>query len=269
MQITPGLHSLGDTSGGRVRAFLIHDGNGLTLIDTLLNKDGRDILDQIRLLGRQPKDLKRIILTHAHQSHLGGLAALKKASGATVYSHDWEADIIAGKRKVTGSSHHRLLAAKAPPGLRVASRIRSGARDARAVRGGPKPERRRPCRTTHGSARARTYPGKHGLLLVGQESADCRRYCCHLARAGARMAADYTRQQAKSGIRREAVRQDHAEILCVAHGEPIVRAGARVMKDLFEGRSTQPEFAKAAVQLGKPRPTNSQALLLAASAAKA
>ncbi len=52
MQITPGLHSLGDTSGGRVRAFLIDDGNGLTLIDTLLNKDGRDILDEIRRLGK-------------------------------------------------------------------------------------------------------------------------------------------------------------------------------------------------------------------------
>ena len=35
-------------------------------------------------MGRPPLDLKRIALTHAHRSHLGGLAALKRASGATV-----------------------------------------------------------------------------------------------------------------------------------------------------------------------------------------
>jgi glyoxylase-like metal-dependent hydrolase (beta-lactamase superfamily II) len=38
-------------------------------------------------------------LTHGHRSHLGGLAALKRLSGATVYAHQWEADIIAGERK--------------------------------------------------------------------------------------------------------------------------------------------------------------------------
>ncbi|HEV2743362.1 MAG TPA: MBL fold metallo-hydrolase [Rubrobacter sp.] len=44
------------------------------------------------------QDLKRILLTHGHRSHLGGLATLKRLSGATVYSHEWEADIIAGER---------------------------------------------------------------------------------------------------------------------------------------------------------------------------
>src|SRR6266852_6766879 len=100
MESVPGLHSLGDQSGGYVRSFLIDDGNELTLIDTLLDKDGTLVLDELRKMGKQPADVKRIILTHAHQSHLGGLAALKKATGAKVYSHDWEADIIAGKREV-------------------------------------------------------------------------------------------------------------------------------------------------------------------------
>ena len=38
------------------------------------------------------------MLTHAHRSHLGGLAALKRATGATVLAHEWEADIVAGER---------------------------------------------------------------------------------------------------------------------------------------------------------------------------
>ena len=100
MQIIPGLHALGDKSGGHVTAFLIDDGRELMLVDTLLDKGGRLVLDELQAIGKDPKDVTRIILTHAHQSHLGGLAALKKATNARVYSHDWEADIIEGKKKV-------------------------------------------------------------------------------------------------------------------------------------------------------------------------
>src|SRR5688572_14291319 len=84
-----------------VHAFLLDDGDGLTLIDTLYDDDGAVVLAEIAQMGRRPADLKQIILTHAHKSHIGGLAALKKASGATVSSHPWEVDIIAGRRKAT------------------------------------------------------------------------------------------------------------------------------------------------------------------------
>jgi glyoxylase-like metal-dependent hydrolase (beta-lactamase superfamily II) len=44
------------------------------------------------------------VITHAHRSHLGGLAALKRATGATVYAHRWEADIVAGDRRAQAVS---------------------------------------------------------------------------------------------------------------------------------------------------------------------
>jgi glyoxylase-like metal-dependent hydrolase (beta-lactamase superfamily II) len=99
MEIAPGVHSLGQRQGGRVHAFLLDDGHDLTVIDTLYDTDGRRILSAINRLGHKPTDLKQIVLTHGHRSHLCGLAALKRHTGATIYAHGWEADIIAGERK--------------------------------------------------------------------------------------------------------------------------------------------------------------------------
>jgi glyoxylase-like metal-dependent hydrolase (beta-lactamase superfamily II) len=98
MEIAPGVHSMDQSTGGHVHAFLLDDGTDLTLIDTLFDTDAGRIIDRISAIGKGVEDLKHIVLTHAHRSHLGGLATLKALSGATVYSHAWEADIVAGER---------------------------------------------------------------------------------------------------------------------------------------------------------------------------
>jgi glyoxylase-like metal-dependent hydrolase (beta-lactamase superfamily II) len=98
-ELAPGIHSLGHGKGGHVHAFLIEDRDALSLVDTLFETDARLVLEAIRRLGRKPTDLKRIAITHGHRSHLGGLAALKRASGATVYAHRFEADIVSGDRR--------------------------------------------------------------------------------------------------------------------------------------------------------------------------
>jgi glyoxylase-like metal-dependent hydrolase (beta-lactamase superfamily II) len=99
VELAEGIHYIGGTKGGWVRAFLIEDGRDLTLIDTLFDEDPSVVMAEITSLGRSASDLKRIVLTHGHRAHLGGLATLKRWSGATVLSHEWEADIIAGNRK--------------------------------------------------------------------------------------------------------------------------------------------------------------------------
>ncbi len=104
MEIAHGVYSIRQTGrnaypSGYSHAYLLDDGTELTLVDTLADTDARLVLEQLGKLGRSVTDLKHILLTHAHRSHLGGLASLKRLSGATVYSHEWEADIIAGERK--------------------------------------------------------------------------------------------------------------------------------------------------------------------------
>ena len=98
MEIAPGVTSLSQQKGGHVHAFLLDGGDGLTLIDTLYDTDAHRVLAAIAALGRTERDLREIVLTHAHRSHLGGLAELKRRSGATVSAHADEAQIVAGTR---------------------------------------------------------------------------------------------------------------------------------------------------------------------------
>ncbi|RPI27568.1 MAG: MBL fold metallo-hydrolase [Acidobacteria bacterium] len=99
MEIAKGVYSMGNWKGGRVRAFLLDDGHELTLVDTLFETDARLILDQIKQIGRRLEDLKRIVLTHCHRSHLGGLLTLKRMTGVPIFAHEWEADLVAGNRR--------------------------------------------------------------------------------------------------------------------------------------------------------------------------
>jgi glyoxylase-like metal-dependent hydrolase (beta-lactamase superfamily II) len=99
MTIAPGLHSLSQEQGGHVHAFLVEDDDGLTLIDTLYDDDAHVILEALIELGKTPRDIKRIIISHAHKSHLGGLAAIQRMSGAAVYAQGREVAIIQGKAK--------------------------------------------------------------------------------------------------------------------------------------------------------------------------
>jgi glyoxylase-like metal-dependent hydrolase (beta-lactamase superfamily II) len=98
MEVAPGIYTVGDGQGGRVRAHLLDDGHGITVVDSLMAAAAHLILAELARIGRAPADIKYLIMTHAHRSHLGGLARLKALSGAPIYAHEWEADIIAAER---------------------------------------------------------------------------------------------------------------------------------------------------------------------------
>jgi len=99
VELAEGVHAIGPSrhghsQGGYSRAYLFEEEDGLTLVDALWDEDAQMILRYLWSIGRTPTDLKHIVMTHAHRSHLGGLATLKALSGATVHSHAWEAPII-------------------------------------------------------------------------------------------------------------------------------------------------------------------------------
>ena len=69
---------------GGLSVALIDTGAGLVLIDGALPQAAPAILDNVRALGFDPKDIKFILSTEPHFDHAGGLAALARDTGATV-----------------------------------------------------------------------------------------------------------------------------------------------------------------------------------------
>lgn len=79
---------------GSVNAYLIDHGD-LTLIDTGNEGNATKIIEAIKgTLGKSISQLKHIIVTHHHPDHAGSLAALQNASGAEVYMHPIDAELV-------------------------------------------------------------------------------------------------------------------------------------------------------------------------------
>lgn len=69
---------------GGLSVVLIDTGAGLVLIDGALPQAAPAILENVRRLGFDPRDIKFILSTEPHYDHSGGLAALVRDTGATV-----------------------------------------------------------------------------------------------------------------------------------------------------------------------------------------
>lgn len=84
----------GETFSGSVNSYLIDTGDGLTLIDA----GGRDVLqptmgqlpDTLQAAGMAPDQIDRVVLTHMHPDHIGGIIDLDGAAAfpkATLHVH--------------------------------------------------------------------------------------------------------------------------------------------------------------------------------------
>jgi glyoxylase-like metal-dependent hydrolase (beta-lactamase superfamily II) len=60
---------------------LVEDDGGVTLVDCGLKRAPARIVRGLAAMGKQPGDVRRIVLTHAHTDHAGGLAELKRRAG--------------------------------------------------------------------------------------------------------------------------------------------------------------------------------------------
>lgn len=85
------------TLGDFVNTMAIVQSDGsVTLIDCGINRAPARIVKGLAAIGKHPKDVQRIVLTHSHEDHAGGAAEMVERTGVTgVDVHADEAQFVA------------------------------------------------------------------------------------------------------------------------------------------------------------------------------
>ena len=116
------LHRMKGLMTGNV--YIIESGE-VVLVDAGGPQDHRLVARKLRSFGRSLEDVGHILITHFHVDHAGAAAALKEASGATVYAHAGDAPILQGDEAVPSVYRRGAVgkAASSVPGVseRIAS----------------------------------------------------------------------------------------------------------------------------------------------------
>ena len=94
VEVRPTVHLLRFPVGN---AYLWQGPDGLTLIDCGLAGSATTIAEAIRQLGRDPGELRHLVLTHFHADHVGTAADLVTWGEVTVYAHEADAAVIRGE----------------------------------------------------------------------------------------------------------------------------------------------------------------------------
>ncbi len=79
---------------GLVNAHLIVNGTGCILVDAGLPGSERKIAQVLARHGLLLRDIKLIVVSHAHVDHAGGAARLRELSGAPILAHQDDADFF-------------------------------------------------------------------------------------------------------------------------------------------------------------------------------
>ena len=118
VRLADGVWRIPTTPGDMINSFALADSDGgVTLVDAGLSyKPARTrLLAGLRAIGAGPQDVRRIVITHAHPDHTGGLAALVKLTGgADVLAHEREAIYLSDGRSPRTSRGKSRSFAKAP-----------------------------------------------------------------------------------------------------------------------------------------------------------
>ncbi len=103
MQVVPGVHRL---THGVSNFYLIEDGGKLVLIDAGVPGDWNLFVEALSSLGRTPRDLEAVLLTHAHSDHTGFAERAGSNMGAAIWIH--EADSAVAKGAKQGNNEGKL-----------------------------------------------------------------------------------------------------------------------------------------------------------------
>jgi glyoxylase-like metal-dependent hydrolase (beta-lactamase superfamily II) len=119
VQLAPGVWRLPLAPADLLNAFLLEGDDGsLTLLDAGVRRAPRRVLAALAGLGRAPRDLTHLLLSHAHADHGGGAARIASDTGSRVLAHEREAVHLREGRMPTPDRSLRggRLLARSPAG---------------------------------------------------------------------------------------------------------------------------------------------------------
>ncbi|MER6184999.1 MBL fold metallo-hydrolase [Streptomyces sp. NPDC001652] len=76
--------------GSNTNWVILTDGDAVTLVDTGYPGDREQVLASLAQVGSSPEAVTAVLITHAHNDHLGSAEYLRAAYGTPVYLHDAE-----------------------------------------------------------------------------------------------------------------------------------------------------------------------------------
>ena len=96
MKVTEGIYSIPEM--GMSNAYLVEDGDKLLVIDTGMPGHAQKIISYVKSLGKDPRSVETIVLTHPDLDHSGSAAQLKQLTGAKVAIYETDAPRLAGEK---------------------------------------------------------------------------------------------------------------------------------------------------------------------------
>ncbi|MDQ2809800.1 MAG: MBL fold metallo-hydrolase [Chloroflexota bacterium] len=94
-ELVPAVYAFTGFVVGRV--YCIRDRDGLTLIDCGIKQSAKTILAQLSAAGVTPGRVKRILITHGHLDHVGGLQQVQATTGAPVMVGSADRPVLEGQ----------------------------------------------------------------------------------------------------------------------------------------------------------------------------
>lgn len=122
MEILPGVHvvevespSIG--ANGPMSLCLLVENGGATLVDAGIPGASAPLLDYLNEIRLAPEAIRRVIITHHHIDHVGGLPEILKLTQAEVWAHREDTPVIDGsvpRDEVPAERMEAMLARLAP-----------------------------------------------------------------------------------------------------------------------------------------------------------